>query len=221
MGFIATIKSVFGGTEGSSQGYRVCIVDAEKFADPRDGRVGPPERFRAIQQLARFREREQLEIIAIVGGRPLREVADGETYNGVRVYYVEENKTIADQIEKALASAGARKSLVITNDRQLEARMRERGVATMRITTFKRGVESSEASAAEEGSPKMDRDRERRPRRSIRAERPPEEQAAAPTAPAAPEDRKAEPASNPAESTAKAPPAKPQDTIDGLIDRVS
>lgn len=223
MGLLDSIKSIFVGANAKRTTSRVCIVDAEKLADPRDGRVGPVERFRTIQQLSRFAEREQLQLVAVVGGRPLREVADGETYNGVRVYYVEEGKTLADRIEKTLEQIGARNAFVITNDRQLEARLRDRGVPTMRLATLKKGLEASEATASESDNARAERerDRERRNRRSSRAERPQEPtDEAAKTADAAPGESSASPAS-PAEPAPQTAAQKPQDTIDGLIDRVN
>lgn len=220
MGLFDSIKSVFGGSGASSAGRetdRVYIVDAEKLADSREGRTGPVERFRAIQQLSRFAEREKLEIIAVVGGRPLREVANGETFNGVRVFYVEENSTVADQIEKTLGQARGRKPVVITNDKQLEARLQQRGIAVMRVTTLKKAFEGGDnGGGGENGRGRGDRDRDRRGRRG----------GGRPDRPRAQSDAGEENATTGSTSAGAneqppAPAQKPQDTIDGLIDRVN
>ncbi|MCZ7592155.1 MAG: NYN domain-containing protein [Kiritimatiellae bacterium] len=144
MGLLDSIKSVFGGGASSGRGTDcVFIVDAEKLADSRDGRTGPVERFRAIQQLSRFADREKVEIIAILAGRPLREVANGDSFNSVRVFYVDENSSAADQIEKTLGSVSGRKAVVITNDKQLDARLNGRGVSTLRVSTLRKAFQKA------------------------------------------------------------------------------
>lgn len=206
MGLLDSIKSVLGGGTGSAarETDRVYVVDAEKLADTREGRTGPVERFRAIQQLSRFAEREKVEIVAVVGGRPLREVAHGEAFNGVRVFYVEENSSLADQLEKTLGEVRGRKPVVVTNDKHLETRLIERGITTMRVSTLRKAFEGG-------GEGGGDRGRDRRPRRNGRPDRP---------------QRQA--AENNAESTdaGEGPEAadnngQPGDTVDGLIDRVN
>lgn len=217
MGLFDSIKSVFGGSGGASSARRehdrVCIVDAEKLADSREGRTGPVERFRAIQQLSRFAEREKLEMIAVVGGRPLREVANGETFNGVRVFYVEENSTIADQMEKTLGQVRGRKPVVVTNDKQLETRLQQRGIAVMRVSTLKKAFDSGDSVVAEEnGRGRGDRERRRR-RGGGRPERPLSQDQSG-------DESDGSAASAGEEDQLNAGNQKPQDTVDGLIDRV-
>ncbi len=211
MGLFDSIKSVFGGSGGSGgrDADRVFIVDAEKLADTREGRVGPVERFRAIQQLSRFAEREKLDIIAVVGGRPLREVAHGEAFNGVRVFYVEENSTLADQIEKTLGQTRGRKPVVITNDKQLETRLQQRGITTMRVSTLRKAFEGEGGGGGENGRGRG----ERRNRRGGRSDRQrPQGEAESEAGDSDTGSVNAE-----AESGEKAP----RDTVDGFIDRVN
>lgn len=218
MGLLDSIKSVFGGGASSGRGTDcVFIVDAEKLADSRDGRTGPVERFRAIQQLSRFADREKVEIIAILAGRPLREVANGDSFNSVRVFYVDENSSAADQIEKTLGSVSGRKAVVITNDKQLDARLNGRGVSTLRVSTLRKAFEGGNGDSngnGNRGRDRGDRDQRRERRRGPRPDRgdrgdrqrPPQaQQEAAPNAeqPQAPKTDDG-----------------PGDTVDGLIDRV-
>jgi predicted RNA-binding protein with PIN domain len=210
MGIFDSIKSVFSRSSGGRETGRVYIVDAEKLADTREGRTGPVERFRAIQQLSRFAEREKIEMIAVVGGRPLREAAHGESYNGVRVFYVEENNSMADQMEKTLAQTRGRKPVVITNDKQLESRLRERGVETMRVTTLRKAFDGDSAVGGDGGRGRGDRDRQSR--RSGRDRQPPTNEATGANAQMQPETPQDE----------AAPDEKqPRDTVDGYIDRVN
>jgi rRNA-processing protein FCF1 len=202
MGIFDSIKSAFSGLRGGRHAGRVYIVDAEKLADTREGRTGPVERFRAIQQLSRFAERESVEIIAVVGGRPLREAGHGEAYKGVRVFYVEDNNSVADQMEKTLAQIRGRSPVVITNDKQLESRLRGRGVETMRITTLRKAFEGDSAGS----------DRERRSRRGGRDRQAPASESG---------DAKPDAQSEVAQSESASADKEPSDTVDGYIDRVN
>lgn len=214
MGLFDSIKSVFGGGASSGRGTDcVFIVDAEKLADSRDGRTGPVERFRAIQQLSRFAEREKVEIIAVLGGRPLREVANGDSFNNVRVFYVEENNSVADQIEKALGSVSSgRKAVVITNDKQFDTRLNERGVSTLRVSTLRKAFEGgngdSNGNARRGGNERRERRRGPRPDRPDRGDR---------QRPPQPQQESAPQAEQP---SAPRTDDSPGDTVDGLIDRV-
>ncbi|MCO5067913.1 MAG: hypothetical protein M9910_04385 [Kiritimatiellae bacterium] len=223
MGLFDSIKSVFGGGAADSgrDTDRVYLVDAEKLADGREGRTGPVERFRAIQLLSRFAEREKISIVAIVGGRPLREVANGDEYNGVRVFYAEENNSVADQIEKTLGSLGKR-TVVVTNDKQLETRLAERGIATLRVSTLRKAFENGNGDSGN-GNGRGDRggrSRDRRDRgdrgdrrRGGRPDRPRSQQAEGGA-----EDGDEDSSSD--IETQSQPSPRPTDTVDGLIDRV-
>lgn len=206
MGFLDSIKSVFGASSSTGaerDPKRTYIIDAEKLAESRDGRTGPVERFQAIQQLSRFADREKIDIVAVVNGRPLREVAHGESYNSVRVFYAEAGGTVADQMEKVAGAIRGAK-LVVTNDKQLEARLAQRGIPTLRITTLRKAFEGGEGGG--EGNRGRDR---RNGRRGPRPER--QRSNAEPNS-------GAEPAAAPEGESAA---AEPGDTVDGLIDRVN
>lgn len=212
MGLFDSIKSVFGSGASNGRGADcVYIVDAEKLADSRDGRTGPVERFRAIQQLSRFADREKVEITAILGGRPLREVADGESFNNVRVFYVAENNSMADQIEKTLGSVSGRKAVVVTNDKQFDTRLNERGVSTLRVSTLRKAFEGgngeSNGNGGRGGQERRERRRGPRPERGERPQRQPQQQ----------QQESAPKTEQPQDVRSD---DNPGDTVDGLIDRV-
>ncbi len=227
MGLLDSIKSVFGGgaADNGRDTDRIYIVDAEKLADGRDGRTGPVERFRAIQQLSRFAEREKVTIVAVVGGRPLREVANGDEYNGVRVFYAEENNSIADQVEKTLGSFSKR-AVVVTNDKQLEARLADRGIATLRVSTLRKAFEGGDSGNGRDGNGRGDRNGRARDRRDRgdRGDRGDRRRGGRPDRPRTQEPN-AEPAENAGDDSAigaepQPSSPRPTDTVDGLIDRV-
>lgn len=205
MRFINWIQSALRG--GHRRGLGCLLVDAEKLAESREGRVGPAERFRAIQYLSRIADREKMEITAVVAGRPLREVANGERYNGVRVYYVDENKTLADTIERLARNLGTT-VCVVTNDRTLENRLRDCGFETLRIATLRKAFEGVD-TVSESG---RGRGADRRGKAKGREEEKAEEDAGDSTEDSSSKDDAA--------PEARRGDQKPLDTVDGLIDRV-
>lgn len=226
MSLLSSLKSVFSGKPGVAgrESGRTYLIDAEKLAEARDGRSGPVERFQAIQLLSRFAEREKVEIVAVVGGRPLREVAHGEAFNGVRVFYVEPNATMADQMQKVLDSELRGKAVVVTNDKQLEAKLVGRGLATLRVSTLRKAFEGGNGNGDGESPRGRDRDRgdrgDRRSRRGPRPERG-DRPAPAPAQDGRPADAAAErPPENPADNAPAPSQPRSSDTIDHLIDRV-
>ncbi len=208
MGFLDSIKSMLGGgpAAGSARETdRTIVVDAEKMADSREGRTGPVERVQALQQLSRFAEREKIEIIAVLNGRPLREVAHGEAFNKIRVFYAEASGTVADQLEKVASDVRGPK-MVVTNDKQLETRLAQRGIPTLRVSTLRKAFEGGGEGGGGDGGRGRDRRSNRRGPRSDRHRQGAENGGATESAaPQAPESSSSEPG----------------DTVDGLIDRVN
>lgn len=227
MSLLDSLKSVFAGkpSVAGRDGGGLYLVDAEKLAESRDnqGRIGPVERVQAIQLLSRLAEREKVEVVAVVGGRPLREVAHGDALNGVRVFYVEAEGTLADQILKVLKSElRGRRPMVITNDKQLDAKLVQQGVVTMRIATLRKVFENGggEGGGGDQGGRQQQRRQRRGPRPDRgdrggeRGDRPERQDRPAPQnqegrEPAERNDRPA------AEESSRS-----GDTIDNLIDRV-
>ena len=236
MSLLDSIKAAFAGKPSVASAprdtNRTYVVDAEKLAESREGqgRMGPQERFHAIQTLSRFAEREKINLVAVVGGRPLREVAHGEVLNGVKVFYVEAEKTMADQIQQVLDREIRGRPVVVTNDKQLETRLQEKGISTLRVSSLRRALDGNGGEGGGggggEGGGRDRRDRGDRGGRDRRGRGPrpdrPDRQ-----------ERQAQPAQNsqsePAEQSAdRAPERAPSesrgsgsgDTIDNLIDRV-
>lgn len=140
---------------------KVCVVDGDRLVG--GDRVGPGERFQALSKLARFAEREALDVRVVFGGRPLREADDGAVFHGVTVYYGENAANVRERIAKALSSVGCGKGLLVTGDQALESEMSGKGYATMRITTLRKAMEpaQSEGGEREGGGGFRDRDRDR------------------------------------------------------------
>lgn len=121
---------------GSSR--NVMIVDGDRMAG--GDRVGPGERFQALSRLARYASREEITAKVVFGGRPLREAGEGEEFNGVQVFYAETEEEARVRLSKLVRSNG--RAVLVTSDQTLEADMMTRGVATMRLSTLRKAMET-------------------------------------------------------------------------------
>jgi hypothetical protein len=108
-------------------------------------RIGPGERFQVLTRLSRFASREELTIKVVFGGRPLREAADGDEYNGVDVYYGDDYEQVKARLRKTLNAAGKSRSVLVTSDAQWEADFRADGYEVMRLSTLRKAMDGPAA----------------------------------------------------------------------------
>jgi hypothetical protein len=178
MSLLGKIAALFSG--GSAR--KVCVVDGDRLVG--GDRVGPGERFQALNRLARYAAREEIAVKVVFGGRPLREADEGADYNGVQVFYAESPAEVREKLNRKLASVGTSKAIFVTSDQAAEVEMRERGYATMRISTLRKAMEPGDqmSGGREGGGGGRDRDggrrggRDRRDRRERRDRRPQDDQ---------------------------------------------
>lgn len=225
MSLMTTLKNLFAGAPAgvsdARDANRTYVIDAEKLAETREGqggRVGPQERFQSIQALSRFAEREKIGVVAVLGGRPLREVAHGDAYNGVRVFYIEADKTMADQLQRVLDREVRGRAVVVTNDKQFEVKLAGHGVPTLRVTSLRRALENNGNGEGGGDGGGRNRDRGERGGRDRRNRGPRPERTERPDRANAPAEGSSAPAVEVAPSQNR--PSRPSDTIDNLIDRV-
>lgn len=145
MNLLGKLAALFGG--GSAR--KVCVVDGDRLAG--GDRVGPGERFQALNKLARYAGREELKIKVVFGGRPLREAGDGDDYNGVEVFYGETAEDVRKRLTKLMNATGG--AILVTSDQAFESELSARGYATMRLSTLRKAMENStsEGGSGREG----------------------------------------------------------------------
>lgn len=175
MNFLQRIFSGQGSGKSRPQSERLYLFDANGLVDTRQrnggGHPSPRDLFFALKDLARFREKEGVNIIAFFLCRPLREASDGENYKGVTVYYAGNSEGIRNKILKTIKQYCRRKDVVVlTSDIQLERAARQSGAECMRLSTFKKALEEVGREGRERSRPPAQR---RRPA----APRPPEQEA--------------------------------------------
>lgn len=223
MGFLDIIRSLFSGGARPG-GKRLYIIDAAQlYGSGGNDRLSPRDQIQVLQQLARFADKENINVQAAFEGRALREVAHGGSFSGVTVFFADKTPALHDLVVSLFrkGSRGSRVVTVITGNRTLEQRVASAGGQTMRPSTLRRAMENGGGG----GGGDRDRDRgpsqrRRRPprRRSQRFQDRPQEQgqAPAPAQPQAAESPGAQPPSAPAEPA----PPKGNDAVSDLIDLV-
>ena len=166
------IKAFFAGGSRSDKLY---IVDAAQLAGGGNERLGPRDQIQVLQHLSRFAEKENIGIQAVFEGRALREVAHGENYGGIQVFFAENTihvqNLLLDLLKKSLRS---KQVVVVTSSRPVEERALSMGGSIMRPSTFRKAFENGGGDRGERGRGDSRRRGDRR--RSPRHQRPPQEQ---------------------------------------------
>ena len=229
MSIFDTIKAFF---SGGSQSGKLYIVDAAQLAGGNSERLGPRDQVQVLQHLSRFVEKEKISIQAVFEGRELREVAHGENYGGVQVFFADSTanlqKLLLDLLQKGLRS---KQAVLVTASRPVEERAISMGGLTLRPSTFRKAFENGGGGdRGDRGGDRGDRggrggrggrDRRRGPPRQQRG--PQDQQAQSPQGGGAPAQAAA-PSSSASEQTpppqAQNNPPKGNDSVRDLIDLV-
>lgn len=123
------------------------IFDAYKLSESgtKNGAPATPrDNFETLKLLANFAAQEGLPLTAVFTGRPLREAAEGSNYKNVTVHYAENTPACRKVILQLVNQAGA-KAVVVTADAELEQAVSAKGANCMRVSTFKKALESRES----------------------------------------------------------------------------
>ena len=120
--------------------------------------MGPREKLQHLDRIAQFAEKEQIRVLTVMDGKPLRESAHGESYRGLATYYAENSSEVADLSLKLLKDNVRRHPVtVITSDARVEERARVLGGAVMRSSTFRKAVAGVIGGGGGGGGGGMDR----------------------------------------------------------------
>ncbi|OGV41888.1 MAG: hypothetical protein A2X46_17700 [Lentisphaerae bacterium GWF2_57_35] len=172
MSLLDKIQAFFSSGSGSAHqaAKRLYLLDAARISDEKanGSRIGPREQVQVLQQLARFAEQEKVRLIAVFEGRPLREVENGGEYNGITVYFAEQDTSVNDVLLKLLKSESRRMPVVVvTADAQLEAKVLASGGQSLRVSTFRKALSGGNGGGSM-GGDRGDRGRPMNRRRHFR-----------------------------------------------------
>lgn len=168
MSLLDGLKKLFGAKSGTGKIYILDAAPLHGAARPGD-RLSPRDQVQVLQQLSRFVEREKIQAQAVFEGRPLREVAEGENFGPVQVFFVENAAALPDRIVELFRRAGAGRAVVVSGHPEVEKKVTEQGGSLIRPGTFRRAFDNGGGGGRPEGGGgggdgRMNSRRRRRPR---------------------------------------------------------
>jgi predicted RNA-binding protein with PIN domain len=156
MKILNNIRALFSSPGRSDEGLdgSVAIIDGQSLTrSPGGDRSAPPrDRIALLNRLASFAEKEQISVIALFSGSPLRIAGDNERYRGVVVKYTGEGGDVAESMVRILKEGRiGKKAVVITSDQDVARAVSAVGAQVMFASTFKRAIDAAEPQVAHHG----------------------------------------------------------------------
>ena len=132
------------------------------------GKVPPRNQLQMLRRLARFAEREKLELVVVLSGSPLHKAPAGKKFEEITVLYSKSPEAHAKHVVKVAASKGAG-AILLSGNATVEKSALSRGLGIMRVSTFRKafdfgGSESESPRRTEHGGNERSK-RSRPPRR--------------------------------------------------------
>jgi hypothetical protein len=115
----------------------VLSVDAVLKSKGLRGGAAPRQQLQVLRSLSRMVQRENINVTAVIVGKPLNKAPHNKKFDHVRVRYVETEERISSELVKALNQAGSG-AVLVSEDAELETRMMRRGFEALRISTFRK-----------------------------------------------------------------------------------
>ena len=120
------------------------LVDGNNVMDQRVGwhRDKPGAQRRLLRELAEFARTRGAEVTVVFDGRPLPDISDGESIDGVSVFFARPGSDADHRILELGQDAPYDQRLIaVTSDRMLAESLRDVGITTIRSGQFRRMLE--------------------------------------------------------------------------------
>jgi len=129
--------AVFGKTR------QTLVVDGNALLSARGqrGRPNPRQQIQMLRMLSRFAQRENVKMVAVLTGKPLHKAPKGKKFEGITVCYAADEKRLARELLKRTKKAG-KNGVLVSADAKLETKALKAGGEVVRISTFRKSVDS-------------------------------------------------------------------------------
>ena len=119
----------------------VLVVDAVSLNESlgMKGKVPPRNQLQMLRRLARFSQREKIEVVAVLSGAPLNKAAAGKKFEGVMVLYSKSPDVHTKYVAKVAAGKGA--GAVLVSGNAAAEKLAGRSVKKLRISTFRKAFD--------------------------------------------------------------------------------
>ena len=151
----------------------IVVVDGVSLNDAlgMKGNVAPRNQLQTLRRLARFSQREKIDVVVVLSGSPLHKAPAGKKFEDITVVYSKSAEAHAKHVVKVAGSKGAG-AILISGNAAVE-KAAGSGQKTMRMSTFRKvfdmggdGGEGSDRSArSERGGNDRNKNRNRPQRR--------------------------------------------------------
>jgi len=119
----------------------VLVVDAVSLNESAGlkGKIPPRNQLQMLRRLARFAQREKLEVIAVLSGNPLNKAPAGKKFEEVTVLYSKSMEAHAKFLVKTTMSKGA--GAVMVSGSTAVEKAAGNSIKKMRISTFRKAFD--------------------------------------------------------------------------------
>ena len=124
--------------------YRMYLVDGNNVMGQRVGwhRDKPGAQRRLLRELPRFVRSSGEDVTVVFDGRPLPDIRDGDSLDGVSVFFARRGADADHRIlELAREATDPERILAVTSDRLLADCLRDLGITTIRSGQFRKMLE--------------------------------------------------------------------------------
>jgi hypothetical protein len=154
-------------------GKAVVVVDGAALAETQGmkGAASPRFQLQQLRRLSRLSQREKLAVVAVFSGEALNKAPHGKKFDEIEVYYSSSAEAHAQYLLKIAGSKGGG-AIVVVGNAETEKKAIAQGLKAMRITTFRKFLESVGEGEREGGDERGERgDRNERGERGERGDR--------------------------------------------------
>lgn len=132
----------------------VLVVDAVSLNDSlgMKGKVPPRNQLQTLRRLTRFSQREKIEVVAVLSGKPLNKAPAGKKFDGVLVLYSKSADKHAKFLAKTAGSKGA--GAVLVSGSAATEKVAGAAITKMRVSTFRKAFDmggDGEGSVRDDG----------------------------------------------------------------------
>lgn len=119
----------------------VLVVDAVSLNESmgQKGKMPPRNQLQMLRRLARFAQREKLEMVVVLSGAPLNKAPAGKKFEEINVAYSKNMEEHAKYLAKAASSHGAG-AVLVSGNAEAE-KLAGSGVKKLRVSTFRKAFD--------------------------------------------------------------------------------
>ena len=125
-----------------SSSKTILVVDAvslNESAGSKGNKVPPRNQLQMLRRLARFSQREKMELVAVLSGTPLNKAPGGKKFENIMVLYSASAEAHAKFLAKTVSSKGS--GAVLISGNAAAEKLLATGTKSLRVSTFRKAFD--------------------------------------------------------------------------------